>query len=156
VRKITALIILITLMSLFAGCGQAIFAEIESRGYFYEEIYEEEFATLGLDLEVRNLTGDTLYIEDFAASGESGEKQILISLVSDQGKEHKPQYYDVEGISYLPTEAEPNRTARGYVVFTDLPPGWSVVTLAVEQKEAGDKEGKVIYTEEITKESVSS
>jgi hypothetical protein len=143
-------------MFILAGCGQATFAEIEKRGYFYEEMYEEDFATLGLDIKVKNLTGDTLHIESSAAGGESGGKQISISLVSDQGEEHIPQHHGYEGISDLPDEVEPNRTARGYVVFTDLPADWSVVTLTVKQKTAGDKDSKVIYTEEITKESLSS
>ena len=144
-RKITAFIIVIIFIFLLAGCGQATFAEIEKRGWFYEENYK-----------VTNLSGDTLYIESYAESGKSGDKQISISLISGQGKEHIPQYHDFEGISDLPAEVGPNGTGRGYVVFTDLPSDWSVVTLTVKQTTAGDKEGEVIFTEEITKESLSS
>lgn len=155
-RKITAFIIVIIFIFLLAGCGQATFAEIEKRGWFYEESYEEEFATLGLDLKVTNLSGDTLYIESYAESGKPGDKQISISLVSDQGKEHIPQHHDYEGISDLPAEVGPNGTGRGYVVFTDLPAEWVVVTLTVRQTTDGDKDSEVIFTEEITKESLSS
>lgn len=56
----------------------------------------------------------------------------------------------------MPKEVGPDETARGYVVFTDLPSDWSIVTLTVEQRVAAGKHGKVIFTEEITKENVSS
>ena len=154
-RRIAAAIIVITLILLVAGCGQATFAEIEKRGWFYEEMSEEEFATLGLDIQVTNLTGHTLYIEGSAASGGAGGKQLLFSLVSDQGKEYKPNSYDVEGVSLLPAEIGPEEKAKGYVVFTELPSDWSAVTLTVEQSSGGDEDGEVIYTEEITKESLS-
>lgn len=155
-KRLLPLLMIVVFIFLVTGCGQTDFAEVEKRGYFYEEFYEEEFATLGLDVQVKNLTGDMLYIEGSAVGGESGEKQILFSLVSDQGDEYKPQYYDVEGVSLLPAEIEPDKKAKGYVVFTELPADWSVVTLTVKQRSAGDKDGKVIFTEEITKESVSS
>ena len=154
-KRLLLLLMFVVVISLVTGCGQGNFAEIEKRGYFYEEFYEEEFVTLGLDIQVENLTGDTLYIEGSAVSSGSGEKQLLFSLVSDQGEEYKPQYYDVEGVSLLPAEVGPDEKAKGYVVFTELPYDWSSVTLTVKQRSAGDKDGKVIYTEKITKESVS-
>jgi hypothetical protein len=155
VRRIIALIVVITLIFLITGCGQATYAEVEKRGWFYEEMPDEEFVTLALDIQVKNLTDDTLYIEGSAVSSGSGDKRLLFSLVSDQGEEYMPNSYDMEGVQLLPAEIGPKEKAKGYVVFTELPSDWSAVTLTVEQSSGGDEDGEVIYTEEITKESLS-
>ena len=154
-KRTLLLLIVVVLIFLITGCGQETFAEIEKRGWFYEEMPEEEFVTLGLDIRVKNLTDDTLYIEGSAVSDGSGEKQLLFYLVSDQGEEYKPNSYDVEGVPLLPAEMGPDERAKGYVVFTELPSDWNTVTLTVEQSSDGDKDGEVIYTEEITRESLS-
>ena len=61
-RKISAFIMLIILISLVAGCGQADFANISVEFFHIEEL-ESGNQYLVLFLEIENLTDSNLYIE---------------------------------------------------------------------------------------------